>query len=128
MPTKKEREKTKEKGKRIDKEKKEIEKPKKVSMTEIEKIIVELAAKGLTSEKIGENLRKQGIHTQEYEIKVSQVLRDNKLYINPDLKNIESKLEKLRVHYAKNKQDKKAKREIDRVASQLRIYQHYFKR
>ncbi len=127
MPTKKDKEKSKEKEKKTYKDKKEIEKPKKVSRAEVESMIIELAKKGLTSEKIGENLRKQGIHTQEYEIKISQVLRDNKLYINPDLKNIESKLEKLRVHYAKNKQDKKSKREIDRVASQLRIYKHYFK-
>ena len=102
------------------------EKSKKITDKEYEKKILELADKGLTSEKIGENLKQQGIHPKEYKKKISQVLKQNNKYTNPDLTNVEVKLEKLKKHYDKNKQDKRAKREKDRVFSQLRKLKKYF--
>ncbi len=103
--------------------KEKIEK-KKLTQKEYEKKILELAKEGLTSEKIGQKLRDEGIHPSEYKGKISKILKDS--YVNPDLKNVETKLEKIKAHYEKNKQDKRAKREKDRVFSQLRKLKKYF--
>lgn len=100
---------------------------KKLAQKEFEKKVLELAEKGLTSEKIGENLRQQGIHSKEYNKKISKILKENDKYENPDLKNTEAKLERIKKHYENNKQDKRAKREKDRIFSQLRKLKIYFK-
>ncbi len=107
--------------------KQKIEKPKKVSQAEYEKKVIELADKGLTSEKIGETLRKQNIHPMKYKKKISQILKKKNKYIFPDLKNVEEKLEKIKTHFEKNKQDKRAMREKDRIFSQVRKLKKYFK-
>jgi len=104
---------------------KEAKKAKRLSQKEYEKKVLELAKKGLTSEKVGEELRRQGIHPKEYEKKISKILEDK--YINPDLKNVEKKLERVRKHYEKNKQDKRAMREKDRIFAQVRKLKKYFK-
>ncbi len=98
---------------------------KKISQEEFEKKVIELAEKGLTSEKIGEELRRQKIHPKEYNKKISKILKDK--YINPDLKNVEEKLERIKKHYSKNKQDKRAMREKDRIFAQFRKLKKYFK-
>lgn len=105
------------------------EKPKKqtLSEAEFEKKAIGLAKNGLTSEKIGEKLRQEGIHPHEHSQKISEILKRNKLYVNPDLKNVEIKLGKINEHYKKNKQDKRAKREKDRVFSQVRKIKKYLK-
>ncbi len=99
---------------------------KKVSQKEYEKQVLELAEKGLTSEKIGQTLRQKGIHPNDFQKKISKILKENNKYINPDLKNVEVKLEAIKKHYDKNKQDKRAKREKDRIFSQLRKLKKYF--
>jgi len=96
---------------------------KKLTQVEYESKVVELANKGLTSEKIGEELKKQGIHSKEYKKKISQILGDK--YINPDIKNIGEKLEKIKKHLEKNEKDKKAIREKDRIFSQIRKLKLY---
>ncbi len=128
MPKKK----TEEKIEETDKPKEEAvekpveEKPKKLSEQEFEKKVIELAEKGMTSEKIGESLKKQGIHSKEYK-KISEILKGKGKYVVPEIKNIEEKLEKIKKHFEKNKQDKRAMRERDRVYSQLRKTKKYFK-
>ena len=107
------------------KEVKKTEKVKKLSQKDYEKKVLELAKKGNTSEKIGELLRREGIHPKEYYKKISKILGDK--YINPDLKNVEVKLERIKKHYAENKQDKRSMREKDRVFAQLRKLKKYFK-
>ena len=102
------------------------EKQKKLSLEEYEKKVLELAGKGLTAEKIGEELKREGIHSKEYNKKISKILKDK--YINPDLKNTEKKLEKIEEHLKKNKQDKKAKRERSRIFSQIRKIKKYLKK
>ena len=84
-----------------------------------------MANKGLTSEKIGEELRRNGIHPKEYDKKISKILKDK--YVSPDLKNTEKKLEKIEEHLKKNKQDKRAKRERSRIFSQIRKIKKYLK-
>jgi len=108
------------------KPKKEKIESKKISAQEFEKKILEFADKGMTSEKIGEALRKEGIHPKDHNKKISKILKENNKYVNPDLKNIEEKLKKIVSHYEKNKQDKKSMREKDRVFAQLRIAKAYF--
>ena len=48
----------------------------KLSQAEYEGKVMELAEKGLTSEKIGEQLRRQGIHPSEHNTKISQIIRE----------------------------------------------------
>lgn len=109
-------------------EKKEKAKTKKLTQAQYEKKVLELAEKGLTSEKIGDQLKRQGSHPKEYSKKISKILKEKEKYENPDLKNVEAKLEKIKKHYEKNKQDKRAMREKDRVFSQLRKLKKYFKK
>jgi ribosomal protein S15P/S13E len=100
---------------------------KKPTQAEYEKKILDLAKKGLTAEKIGEALRKQNIHSKEYKGTVSQILKSKDAYENPDIKNVSAKLEKVKEHFEKNKQDKRAMRERDRIFSQLRKLKSYHK-
>ncbi|MEK7148280.1 MAG: hypothetical protein AAB758_03195, partial [Patescibacteria group bacterium] len=76
---------------------------------------------------IGEALRKQGIHPKEYGKKISKILKEKNLYVNPDLKNLNEKVERIKKHREKNKQDKKAPMEITRIHSHLRNLNRYFK-
>ena len=101
------------------------EETKKLTQAEYEKKVKALAKEGFTSEKICQKLRDEGIHPSEYKGKISKILEDS--YENPDLKNVEKKLERIKTHYEKNKQDKRAKREKDRVFSQLRKIKKYLK-
>ena len=101
-------------------------KTKKLSEKEFEKKVIGLAEKGMTAEKIGEQLRKENIHPKEYSKKVGKILKENNLYENPDIKNIEKKLEGIKSHYEKNRQDKRAMREKDRIFAQLRKLKKHF--
>ncbi len=111
------------------KEKKSTEKPKKEkkpTQKEFEKRVLDLANKGITSEKIGEQLRQEGIHSKEYNKKISKILKENKNYTNPDLKNMETKLNNIKKHFENNKQDKKALKEKERIYGKFRKLQQYF--
>jgi len=100
-----------------------IKKLKKISKEEFEKKVLELAEKGLTSEKIGEALRREGIHPKEFGKKISKVLGNK--YTNPDEKNISQKLEKLEKHFSKNKKDRRAMRDKEKVSAKLRRLRKY---
>jgi ribosomal protein S15P/S13E len=106
---------------------KKEKKPEKVivSPEEFEKKVKQLAEQGLTSEKIGEKLKKEGIHSGEFSKKISVIMGDS--YSPPDILNVQKKLDELLKHIEKNKQDKKAVREKDRIYSQLRTLKRYFK-
>jgi len=54
-------------------------------------------------------------------------LKERGSYASPDLKNVEAKLERVKRHSEKNKQDKRAMREKERVFSQLRKLKMYYK-
>ncbi len=112
-------------GKRKVKRLKKSQTSKKITSEEFDEKVIDLAKKGFTSEKIGEELRNQGIHSKEHNKKISQILKKKNLYINPDKKNIEEKLERIKNHYEKNKQDKKSMREKDRIFAQLRNLKAY---
>jgi ribosomal protein S15P/S13E len=99
-------------------------KSKKLSQKAYEAKVIELADSGLTSEKIGQKLRDEGIHPNDYEGKISKILGEK--YVNADLKNVEEKFSRIEKHYEGNKQDKRAKREKDRIFSQIRKLKKYF--
>jgi ribosomal protein S15P/S13E len=109
------------------KEVKKEKKPKKLTEKEFEKKVLDLHKKGLTSEKIGEALRKEGIHPKEYDKKISKILKAHDSYEDPELKNIQGKLDKVEAHLKKNKQDKRAIREKSRIFSQRRKIKKYLK-
>ena len=100
---------------------------KRISESEYKEKVVNLAKGGLTSEKIGEALRKEGVHPQEFGKKISKILKDENLYLNPDLKNIEKKLVKISTHYEKNKKDRRVMREMTRIAAKVRKTKQYLK-
>lgn len=97
----------------------------KISSEEFKKIVLELADKGLTAEKIGEELRRRGIHSKDYSEKISKILKENKKYQIPDILHVEKKLGRINRHYEKNKQDKRAMREKDRIFAKLRKLKEY---
>ena len=99
------------------------EKKEKVSPAEFEKRVKELGKSGLTAEKIGQKLKEEGIHSKDYSKDISKILGED--YVNPDLKNVSDKLDRIKVHLEKNKQDKRAKREKDRIFSKLRRIKKY---
>jgi len=107
-------------------EKKQKTKSVKITEKEFEKKVIELANQNLTSEKIGEKLRQENIHPKEYTKKISKILKEKNIYVNSDLKNVEGKLERIKKHQEKNKQDKRAMREKDRVLAQVRKLKKYF--
>lgn len=94
-------------------EAKTIQKPTwlKISQEEVENIIVDLAKQGTSTEKIGLILRDNyGIPTMKvYGKKISQVLKEKGITAKSSLENTQENVEKLKKHFAKNKQDKKAK-------------------
>ena len=111
---------------------KKSKKPEKQTLTEAQfkKKISELASQDLTSEKIGESLRRQGIHPAEHLKQgqsISSILKENNSYIDPDLKNVNEKFERVKVHFGTHKQDQRAKREVARLQSQVRNIKLYKK-
>jgi small subunit ribosomal protein S15 len=86
----------------------------KYTKEELNAIILKLAGKNITSEKIGLILRDQyGIPKSSiYGIKISEVLKEKDKFNDPDITNLEKKLEKIINHYKKNKQDKNAERSL----------------
>lgn len=98
----------------------------KLTEAEFEKKVIELAEQGLTSEKIGETLRRQGVHSKDFSKKISKMLKEKNLYVVPDLKNIEKKYEEVKKHADKNKQDKRAIRDKDRIFAKLRRAKKYY--
>lgn len=100
---------------------------KKLSDDEYKNKVFELAQKNLTSEKIGEKLRHEGIHPKEHKLKISKILKEKNMYNSPDLINITNKVEKIKLHAEKNKQDKRAQRELVRITAQLRKLKEYHK-
>ena len=111
---------------------KKIEKPVwlKYTQKEVEAIILKLADKGMTSEKIGLTLRDQyGIPKAKiYNIKIGKILKENDKFAEPTTINLKTKLEKVIGHYKKNKQDKKAERSLIITKAKLKKRQDYAKK
>lgn len=92
---------------------------KQITPAQFEERVSELAKEGLSAEKIGEKLKAEDIHAKEYSKKISEILKKEKVYENPVVKNLEIKLGRISKHLEKNKQDKRAMREKIRISSQI---------
>jgi len=132
------------KGKEKPKNKEEKNKPKetidvlskekpdwlKFSEKEIKAIVIKLAKQGLTSEKIGLGLRDSyGIPTTKlFGKKISQILKENKMYTDANLINLEKKQKLIKEHIEKNKQDEKSKRALTIITARIFKLKKYKKR
>ena len=109
---------------------KETKKPVWLKLTkdEVKAIILKLAGKGLTAEKIGLTLRDQyGVPSAKlYNIKIKEVLKDK--FEEPTSKNLDAKLQKIINHYKKNKQDKNAERSLIITKAKLKKRTDYQKK
>lgn len=78
---------------------------------EVEGKVIEFAKKGLTPEKIGLELKKQGIFVKKATGKrINQLLKEKGIEMNPDLLNLTRSVEKLKKHLSVHKHDFKTKR------------------
>jgi small subunit ribosomal protein S15 len=94
---------------------------------EVKSIIIKLAEKGLTSEKIGLVLRDQyGVPKAKiYNIKIGTVLKEKDKYQEPNILNLTKKLEKLMAHNKKHSGDKKTERSMIITKAKLKSRQDY---
>ena len=92
------------------------EKPEWVKMkpAEVEKIVLDLHKQGNTPARIGLILRDQhGIPKAKLLGKrITEILVDNKISVNPEKEILEKKMKALQVHIAKNKHDYTSKRSL----------------
>ncbi|MEK6871498.1 MAG: hypothetical protein AABX16_01195 [Nanoarchaeota archaeon] len=97
----------------------------KFSEEEIKALIIKLADKGLTAEKIGLTLRDQyGIpKVRLYGLKIKEVLQEK--FLEPTTINLQKKIEKLSNHNKKNKGDKKSDRAMIITKAKLKKRQEY---
>lgn len=92
----------------------------KLTEKEIEAKVLELGKAGTSSEKIGQELLKQGIKPSDYTKKISQILKSSNLYKSPDIENLKKAIEILKKHAAVHKQDKTSGRPLAIKMAKLR--------
>lgn len=99
----------------------------KYTAEEVKAIILKLADKGMTAEKIGLTLRDQyGIpKVKIYGLKIKQVLDEKQKFQEPTLLNLKTKLEKIISHYKKNKGDRRAEYSLINTKAKLKRRQDY---
>ena len=106
-----------------------IEKPVwlKYTADEVKAIIIKLANKGLTAEKIGLTLRDQyGIpKVKLYNISIKKVLEKEGKFEEPTNINLKARLDAIINHYKKNKQDKRAERALIITKAKLKKRDDY---
>ena len=97
---------------------------------EIKDIILSLADKGLTSEKIGLVLRDQyGVpKTKLYGFKISTILKEKGIFQEPTAINLQKKADNLSDHHKKNKQDRTAERSLGITKAKLKKANDYLNR
>ena len=109
-----------------------IEKPVwlKYTQDEVKQIILKIAKKELTAEKIGLILRDQyGIpKAKMYNLKISKILKQKNKFEEPAHINLQKKLKKIEEHYKKNKQDKKAERSLIITKAKIKKIKDYLKK
>ena len=94
----------------------------KMSVSEVEKLIIELGRQKTPPEKIGLILRDQhGIPKAKLlGIRIGKILSKNKMDPSSAHKNIQTKIETLKSHFAKHKHDYTAQRKGVMYASRLK--------
>ena len=101
----------------------------KLKYEEVEKLVVEMAKKGVALEMIGLVLRDQyGIPTTRiYGKKLGQILKGHGLEQKSDYIHVSKKLEALKKHLEKNKHDKKSKRALAILTGRIEKLKRYYK-
>jgi ribosomal protein S15P/S13E len=99
----------------------------KLTGEEVKAIILKLADKGMTAEKIGLELRdRYGVpKVQLYGFRIKDILDEAGKFREPTLANLNAKLEKVIEHYSRNKQDKKAERSLIITKAKLKKREDY---
>jgi small subunit ribosomal protein S15 len=102
----------------------------KLTDEDINAIVVKLAKQGLTSEKIGLQLRDTyGLPTTRVTgKKLGQILKENNLYEDSTQSNLEKKEKRVVAHLGKHKQDQRAKRSMIIIRARIAKYEKYKKR
>lgn len=96
----------------------------KINTEEYEKIVLELAKKGMTSEQIGLILKK------DYKIpprnfgKIGRILKKHNIPNSPDIENLKKSVQKLQKHASSHKKDKTFKRALLIKSAKLRKLQN----
>lgn len=107
-------------SKKPSKENSEAEKQnEKLSLDDIEKIVITLGKEGNSPAKIGLVLKeKHGIsNIKLLGKKISKILKEANIKYKTDFDSVAEKLVRIEKHFAKNKQDKRAKRDIVKYVS-----------
>ena len=106
---------------------KKMEKPVwlKYTAEEVKGIILKLANKGMTAEKIGLTLRDQyGIpKTKLYGFKIKEIMAEK--FEDPNIKNLKAGIEKIGKHFKTHKHDQKAKLSLNITKAQLKKREEY---
>jgi small subunit ribosomal protein S15 len=99
----------------------------KYSAEEVKAIILKLANKDMTAEKIGLTLRDQyGIpKTKLNGFKIKQVLKEKEKYDDPNIKNLKANLTIIEAHNKKHKHDQNAKRSMNITKAKLKKREEY---
>jgi|SRR3989344_481458 len=94
---------------------------------EIKAIILKLANKGMTSEKIGLALRDQyGIpKVKLYNLKISKILKEKEIFEEPTNKNLKIKFDRIIEHHKKNRHDRVAERSLVITNAKLKKREDY---
>jgi small subunit ribosomal protein S15 len=94
---------------------------------EVKQIIIKLANKGMTAERIGLTLRDQyGIpRVKIYNLKIKKVLDEKGLFEEPTTKNLQKKSENLSLHMKSHKHDQVGKRSQTITKAKLKKRQDY---
>lgn len=102
----------------------------KYSEEEVKQIIIKLANKGMTAEKIGLALRDQyGIpKVKLYNLKIKKVLDEKGLFEEPTTKNLQKKVAKLATHIKANNHDQVGRRSETITKAKLKKRLDYQKR
>ena len=101
--------------------------PERTKAEDIEKVVVTLGKKGTSPAKIGLILKEKHNVPKIKPLgkKIMQILKENKVEHETDLDFINKKINKIEEHYQKNKQDKRAKREIVRLIGARKKLEKY---
>ena len=97
---------------------------------DIENIVVRLGKKGVHPAKIGLVLREKHDVSKIKPLgkKITQILKEKDVEYEDDLDFVNKKITGIETHYAKNKQDKRAKREIVRYIGLRKKLEKYKKK
>ena len=92
----------------------------KLTKEKYNEIVLELARKGMTNEKIGLLIKKEHKVVPRSIEKISKILKRNNLVSNPDNINLKKSVDKLTKHAQIHKQDRTFKRALSVKSAKLR--------